>query len=139
MPRLSLAFALATLCAFVFAVPVRAEEPRYPVTVLDRLGRLPFELVQAKKTDAEGADAMFLAAFLRLPTEDEKERVVKHLSSGKDRTEVIQNIAWAFINTKEFMKLHGIDKDQKATLAFFNKDVNELWGKIAGEMKKPEK
>ena len=145
MIRLTFASTAAILCALAFAGPAPAEEPRYPVPVIERLGKLPFELTKAKKTDAEIVDAIFLAALVRLPTDAEREKGVEHLAAKqakdkeKGRAEAIQNLAWALINTKEFMKLHGIDKDLKATLAWYNDNVNALWGKAAEEFKKGEK
>src|SRR5262245_57420932 len=107
MLRLISVFAAVLLCA----IGATAEEPQYPTATLDRLGKLPGELVKAKKTDAEIVDALFLAAFARLPTDDEREKGVKHIASQKDRVAAGQHISWALINTKEFMKIHGIDKD----------------------------
>ena len=151
MPRTTCAFAVATLCVLAPAAPTFAEEPRYPVPVIERLGKLPFELTKAKKTDAEIADAIFLAALVRLPTDGERRKCVDHIATKhekdkeKGRVEAIQDLTWALINTKEFMKLHGIDKDLNATLVWYNDKVNELWGKAAKEAKeakdekKPEK
>lgn len=151
MLRLHCSFVVAIVCVLVPVAPTRAEEPRYPVGVLERLGKLPYELVKAKKTDAEVVDAMFLAALTRLPTDTEREKAVEHIvarrekSKEKGQFEALQNIAWALVNTKEFMKLHGIDKDLQATLKWYNDNVNELWAKAAKEAKeakdekKPEK
>lgn len=126
---------IATLCALALAVPASADEPQLPTAVLDRIGKLPGDLVKAKKTDGEIVDAMFLAAFARLPTEQEKETGTAHLTKAKDRKTAAVDLAWALVNTKEFLKLHGLDKDTTAALQLLNKLTKE-WGK---EDKKEEK
>jgi hypothetical protein len=128
---------LVTLCALACAVPAAAEEPqpRLPLVILDRIGRLPGELVGAKKADGEMADAIFLAALARLPTDPEKEAAAKHFAGAKDRKAAGVDLAWALVNTKEFLKLHGLDKSTAETLKALNKLTAE-WGK---DEKKPEK
>lgn len=128
MFRLTGIFALAMLCVLTFAVPASAEEPQLPVAVLDRIGRLPGDLVKAKKTDAEIADALFLAALTRLPTDDEKNNATKHLAKAKDRKTAGVDLAWALVNTKEFLKLHGLEKNLAESLKLLNKATEE-WGK----------
>jgi hypothetical protein len=122
------ASALALLCVLGPAVPAPAEDPQLPTAILDRIGRLPGDLIKAKKTDAEITDALFLAALTRLPTEDEKEKAVKHLAGARDRKTACVDLAWALVNTKEFMKLHGLDKDITAAIRLLNTATAD-WGK----------
>jgi hypothetical protein len=102
---------------------------------VQRIGRLPAELVKAKKTDAEIVDALFLATMSRLPKESEKETALKHMTAGKDRGQAALDLAWALVVNKEFLKLHGLDKDVAESLKLLKLLVDE-WEK---EDRKDEK
>ena len=134
MLRLSLA-SVALLAALVTAAPAPAQNPE---PLVKRLGQLPKELVKAGRTDAEIVDALCLAAVARLPKDHEKEFGVKHIAKAKSREAGAQDIAWALINTKEFLQLHGLDKDIPATLGLLNKYVEE-WNKEDKKEAKKEK
>lgn len=129
------AFALTTaMCLFLLTGSASAEEPQLPIPVLDRIGRLPDELIKAKKTDSEIVDALFLATLTRLPTEAEKEKALKHITSTKDRKTASLHLAWALVNSKEFLKLHGLDKNLVDALRLLNKHTED-WGKEKKEEK----
>jgi len=128
MLRLTSASTVAVLCALAFTGPARAEEPQPPNAVLDRIGRLPDDLIKAKKTDAEIVDALFLAALTRLPTDNERETSVKFIANAKDRKTAATDVAWALVCNKEFLKLHGLDKDVAIGLQLVNAAV-QRWGK----------
>src|SRR5262245_52021785 len=99
---------LPILFGLALAAPaVAADDPPGLAERMERIGKLPAELVKAKKTDAEITDALFFATLTRLPTEKEKETATKHLSAGKNREETARDLAWALVNTKEFIKLQG--------------------------------
>lgn len=72
-------------------------------------GRLR-QLLQAKKTDAELADELFLIALGRLPKDHEPERIRRHLEQTTPvmggRVRAFEDIMWALINTKEFIFNH---------------------------------
>jgi hypothetical protein len=124
-------FVTVAALLFVLGLPAPAvcDEPPPGLTErLDRLGRLPTELVKARKTDAETVEALYLATIARLPTEKEKDTVAKHLANAKDRAEAARDIAWALVNSKEFAKLHGLDKDVAASLRILN-TLGEKWGR----------
>jgi hypothetical protein len=64
-------------------------------------------LVQAKKSDAEVVDEIYLAALSRLPKEEEKRKVTEHLVKNKNaRPQAIQDLLWAVLNSKEFLSNH---------------------------------
>jgi hypothetical protein len=99
-----------------------------PSALVERLGGLPAELTRAKKTDGECVDSLFLATLARLPSGQEKETATKHIAAARDRAGAGRDLAWALVNTKEFLKLHGLDKDAAESLRFLNR-VSETWEK----------
>jgi RNA polymerase sigma factor (sigma-70 family) len=109
------------------AVGATADDPLSPEFVA-RLGRLPAELVKAKKCDADAVDALYLAVLLRLPSEKERATLVAHLRCAKDREEGLRDVTWALVNSKEFLQLHGLDKDVVGSLKFLNTLATE-WDK----------
>jgi hypothetical protein len=131
MPRVL----FACVAALAFASPALAENPE---PLLKRVGALPGELVKAGRTDAEMADALYVITLARLPTEKEKEIVVRHLSRAKDRAEAGRDLAWALVNSKEFLKVHGLDGDPVAAQKVIAKFIAE-WGKDEKKEKKGEK
>jgi hypothetical protein len=63
----------------------------------DMLGRDP-------RPDEEKIDELFLWAFARTPTEDQRKLVLDHLAThDKDRKVAYENVLWALLNTKEFL------------------------------------
>ena len=117
---------------FALAAPASAQNPE---PLLKRVGALPGELVKAGRTDAEIVDALYFITLGRLPMEKEKEAAVKYLSGAKKRDEAGRDLAWALVNTKEFLKVHSLDSDPAAALKIINTFIAE-WGK---EEKKDEK
>jgi hypothetical protein len=95
----------------------RAMEPALPQklyfmvdqSVLTKLrapkGRLQ-QLLDTKKSDAEVADELFLAALSRAPNEKEKALVTERLKAAKSRSEAFSDVLWALINTREFVLNH---------------------------------
>ncbi len=126
--------ALAPLVAlFAFTALASAQNPE---PLINRIGALPGELVQAGRTDAEIVDALFFITLGRLPKEDEKKAAVKHLGTDpKKRPAAGRDLAWALVNTKEFLALHGLDKDPVATFQLISKFTKE-WDKIVDPEKK---
>jgi hypothetical protein len=101
---------------------------------VERFGALPDELIKAKKTDGETVEALYLATLARLPTDEQKEMAVKHLAAAKDRRLASLDLTWALINTKEFLKLHGMDQNLAESLMFLN-TITEKWEKVKGKKK----
>jgi hypothetical protein len=119
------AVAVLLLCAI--GAPVAAEEPPGLAERVERIGKLPGELVKAKKSDSDVIDGVFLATLSRLPTEKEKQTTKTFLANAGDsekaRAAAARDVAWAAVNSKEFLKLHGLDNDPTAALQLLNKLV----------------
>ena len=126
---------LASVVVFALAAPASAENPE---PLLKRVGALPTELVKAGRTDAEIVDALYFITHGRLATEKEKDTSVKYLAAAKKRDDAGRDLAWALVNSKEFLKLHSLDADPAAALKIINKFVED-WGKEKKEEKKEAK
>jgi len=64
------------------------------------------KLVASKATDDEILDEMFLATLTRLPSAGEKAAFVATKDKSKDRLSAFTDMAWALINTREFVLNH---------------------------------
>jgi RNA polymerase sigma factor (sigma-70 family) len=109
---------------------VAAQPLKDKVALLERLFRLPDDLVKAKKTDGEIVDSLFCAALARLPGETERGFVVKHLRGARDRQEAARDLLWALVNGKEFARLHHLNGDPRQVLMLLNKYATS-WEKKA--------
>jgi hypothetical protein len=127
--------ALFSLLAFTAPVSADDEMPAGLEERMERIGRLPTELIKAKKTDPELVEALFLATLSRLPTDKEKEIATKHLGTAKKREEAVHDVAWSLVNTKEFSKLQGLNKDIATSLRILH-TLSEKWGKEPEKEKK---
>ena len=58
------------------------------------------------KTDAEIIDQLYLTALSRPPLTEEQQTAQSHIQSNEDRTRALEDIAWAVINSKEFLFQH---------------------------------
>jgi hypothetical protein len=110
------------------AVPKVEGEPRPKGVMahLDRLARLPADLIKAKKTDAEIVEALFVAAVQRLPADAEDINAVKHLQAAKDREEACHDLVWALVNTVEFFDLHGLKLSPQLANEF-SEALHKVW------------
>jgi hypothetical protein len=127
---------LAPVVVFALAAPASAQQN--PEPLLKRVGALPTELVKAGRTDAEIVDALYFITLVRLPTDKEKEVSIKYLAAAKKRDDAGRDLAWALVNSKEFLKVHSLDGDPAAALKIINKFVED-WGKEKKEEKKEAK
>ncbi len=77
------------------------------VNVMNKItrGRLK-KLIDAKKSNEEIVEEMFLATLGRFPKEKEKQQALEHVQAGRDRTAGLTNVVWALINTREFILNH---------------------------------
>ncbi len=108
---------------FALVAPASAQNPE---PLVKRIGALPGELVKAGRTDAEIVDALFFITLGRLPKEKEKEQSVKYLGADpKRRPAAGRDLAWALVNTKEFLALHGMDKDPVGAQKVLDKLIKE--------------
>jgi len=63
--------------------------------------------LEAKKTDPEIVEEIYLAALSRLPKDDEKQKAVDYLAARKDRrNQALEDLVWTILNTTEFMVNH---------------------------------
>jgi len=58
------------------------------------------------KTDTEIIDLLYLTALSRQPLAEEQQTAQSHIKSNDDRTRALEDIAWAVINSKEFLFQH---------------------------------
>ncbi len=68
----------------------------------DPEGRLS-TLLRDGKPDREVTDALFLAALARRATESQWQTVQSALTGTEDRASVFRDLAWALVNSKEFL------------------------------------
>jgi hypothetical protein len=61
-------------------------------------------LAKDKRPDAEKVDEMFLWAFARKPTEEQRQTALGHIGKHAANKKIAyENILWALLNTKEFI------------------------------------
>jgi hypothetical protein len=63
-------------------------------------------LVKEGKTDREIVEECYLAALCRPPTENESNKALSYLSSHGNRTQALEDVLWAILNSKEFIFQH---------------------------------
>jgi hypothetical protein len=60
-------------------------------------------LLESGAADEESLDELYLAALCREPGAEESQGALDHLASAEDRRRSWEDIAWAIINSKEFL------------------------------------
>ncbi|MEZ6048832.1 MAG: hypothetical protein R3C11_25280 [Planctomycetaceae bacterium] len=68
-------------------------------------GRLQ-TLIKEGKDDASIVNEIYLAAVTRRPEEVEGYKALEHVKSAADRTQALEDVAWAVLNSKEFLFQH---------------------------------
>jgi hypothetical protein len=68
----------------------------------NRIGKLLDQLA----TDETILSELYLAALCREPTAAERQAILIHLKSAADRSNAWEDVAWALINSKEFLLRH---------------------------------
>jgi hypothetical protein len=68
-------------------------------------GRLS-KLLRDESDPAKQVESLFLTALGRRPREGEAKTVARMLGDGSDRSEVLRDLFWALINSKEFVFNH---------------------------------
>lgn len=63
-------------------------------------------LAKSKQPDDKIVEELFLATLSRKPLEKESAKAVEFLKGATNRTEALQDILWALINTREFILNH---------------------------------
>ncbi|MGJ8643519.1 MAG: PSD1 and planctomycete cytochrome C domain-containing protein [Luteolibacter sp.] len=80
-------------------------------TVSQRIknGKIIPDMMSQKKQPAEIIDNLYLRTLSRLPTDSEKKKLVTAVAEGKDQNgkkEILEDIFWALLNSKEFIFNH---------------------------------
>jgi hypothetical protein len=65
----------------------------------NRIGRL----LADRKSDGEMLDEFYLAALCRTPTPAETKKLLAYVGTAKDRRAAWEDVAWAILNSKEFL------------------------------------
>lgn len=68
-------------------------------------GRLA-RLLKDKKPTADIIEVLYLSAYSRRPTADERKRTLAHVEGAADKRQALEDVLWAVLNTKEFMFNH---------------------------------
>ncbi|HEX4612136.1 MAG TPA: DUF1553 domain-containing protein, partial [Urbifossiella sp.] len=90
----------------------RADEPTVDQALQMLNGGAVAQRVAAAATrfaplaDDRLAEELYLAAFARLPTAAEAAKVADYLRRQPDRAEAVRDLAWAVVNTREFLLQH---------------------------------
>ena len=66
----------------------------------NRIGKL----LSAGKADAEMLEEFYLAALCRKPTDAESRKILAYLGNAKDRRAAWEDVMWALLNSKEFLR-----------------------------------
>jgi hypothetical protein len=61
-------------------------------------------LLSENRTDREIIDDIFLAAFARLPSDENRQKAREHFAKTKDRAQACEDILWAVLNSREFIQ-----------------------------------
>ena len=64
------------------------------------------KLIKAKKPDTEILEELYLTGLGRLPREAERKTVLDYVAGQKDKRAAWEDVAWAMVNTKEFLFNH---------------------------------
>ena len=64
------------------------------------------KLLEAKKSDSEIVEELYLIAFSRLPTPEERERAELAIAAAPNRKEGLEDLLWALLNSREFLFIH---------------------------------
>jgi hypothetical protein len=76
--------------------------PHLQQMIRARKGNLADAMVNSKAPVEERVETMFLSLLTRPPRPNEKQIVVKHLSSGGKPEMLVEEVIWAIINVSEF-------------------------------------
>ena len=70
-------------------------------------GKQVAEMIQAKKTDAEIIESLYLRCLSRKPTEKETGAIVAMVNApDAKRADVLNDLFWALLNSQEFIFTH---------------------------------
>jgi len=69
-------------------------------------GNLVGKLLKEKKTPEEILDEIYVRCLSRMPSADEKTKVLALVNAEKDQKQVLEDAFWAVLNTREYMFNH---------------------------------
>lgn len=69
-------------------------------------GNLIGKLLKEKKTPEEILDEIYVRCLSRMPSADEKTKVLALVNAEKDKKQVLEDAFWAVLNTREYMFNH---------------------------------
>ncbi len=82
---------------------INSEELEGKIAASPRIRRL----LQGGKDDAEAIDEIYLAALSRLPSDEDRRKVMEHMGREKGaRAQAMKDLVWALLNTREFLFNH---------------------------------
>lgn len=64
------------------------------------------QLIKEKKPIADIIEELYLSAYSRQPTAEEKKRTLAHVERPTNKQRALEDVLWAILNTKEFMFNH---------------------------------
>jgi hypothetical protein len=64
------------------------------------------KLVKAKKTTPEVVEELYVTAYARRPTKAELEKATAYVGKQENRQQVLEDVLWVILNSKEFMFNH---------------------------------
>jgi hypothetical protein len=73
--------------------------------IRDKNGNL-HQWITGGKNDQEIVSLLYLTALSREPIEAEVQTSLRHIAANSDRTSALEDVAWAVINSKEFLFQH---------------------------------
>jgi hypothetical protein len=98
--------------------------------VKERLPKLLKELVDARKSDEQIIEALYLAALMRLPTEQEAAQAKEQVADSKDRMAALEKVLKSVQELPEFARLHPMPNPLKVVpverLPLEKRDPNAL-------------
>jgi hypothetical protein len=80
----------------------------------ERLPKLLKELVDAKKSDEQIIEALYLAALTRLPTDKEATQAKQQAADSKERLPALDKLLKGLMESAEFKRLHPVANPLKA-------------------------
>ena len=69
-------------------------------------GKLVERMLGENKPPEAIIDEIYLRCLVRHPTEEERAKLMEAVNQGPDKTQVLQDIFWAVLNSKEFIFNH---------------------------------
>jgi len=69
-------------------------------------GKVVPELISAEKKPEEVIESLYLRALSRMPTDDERQRLLALANEGENMQQGLEDVFWAVLNSREFLFNH---------------------------------